>query len=111
ANETPGQWKTYRIDGGDDRLVSALAEMLGARIKLATELVAVSQRGKGVRVSLKTGRTLSQVTADYVVLGVPATRLRRIPITPALPPQQHDAIARLRYGRATKTLIQFSRRF
>ena len=34
-----------------------------------------------------------------------------MPITPALPAQQHDAIARLKYGRATKTLLQFSSRF
>ena len=34
-----------------------------------------------------------------------------MPITPALPAQQHDAIARLNYGRATKTLLQFSQRF
>ena len=34
-----------------------------------------------------------------------------MPITPALPAQQHDAIARLKYGRATKTLLQFSNRF
>ena len=39
---------------------------------------------------------------------LPATLLRRMPITPALPAQQHDAIARLKYGRATKTLLQFS---
>jgi monoamine oxidase len=34
-----------------------------------------------------------------------------MPITPALPAQQHDAIARLQYGRATKSLLQFSSRF
>ncbi|MGE3513369.1 MAG: flavin monoamine oxidase family protein, partial [Vicinamibacterales bacterium] len=33
------------------------------------------------------------------------------PITPALPSQQHDAIAMLPYGRATKSLLQFSSRF
>jgi len=37
--------------------------------------------------------------------------VRRIPITPALPVQQHDAIASLAYGRGTKTLLQFDRRF
>ena len=34
-----------------------------------------------------------------------------MPITPALPAQQHEAIVRLKYGRATKTLLQFSKRF
>jgi monoamine oxidase len=34
-----------------------------------------------------------------------------MPITPALPAQQHEAISRLKYGRATKTLLQFPTRF
>ena len=54
---------------------------------------------------------MSQVKADYVLFTAPATLLRRIPITPALPAQQHEAIAKLKYGRGTKTLLQFSRRF
>ena len=37
--------------------------------------------------------------------------LRRVPITPALAAHQHAAIATLKYGRATKTLLQFSKRF
>ena len=51
------------------------------------------------------------MTRNYVVFALPATLLRRMPITPALPAQQHEAIARLKYGRATKTLLQFSKRF
>jgi monoamine oxidase len=54
---------------------------------------------------------MAQVQCDYVVLALPAVLLRRVPITPALPPQQHEAIARLPSGRATKTLLQFSNRF
>ncbi len=41
------------------------------------------------------GRGVSQMTYDYVVLALPASVLRRVPITPALPAQQHDAIARV----------------
>jgi monoamine oxidase len=110
-SEDPGIWKAYRIEGGNDRLSSALAADLGQRVKLGAEVIAVSQRGKSVRISVKSGRVVSQATADYVVFSVPATLLRRIPITPALPARQHEAIAKLRYGRGTKTLLQFSRRF
>ena len=82
---------------------------LGDRVKLNTEVVAVSHRGREVRVSVEERpRSAAQMTRDYVVLALPATLLRRIPITPALPAQQHEAIARLKYGRATKTLLQFS---
>jgi monoamine oxidase len=64
-----------------------------------------------VRVSVKNGRALSQINCDYAVLALPATTLRRIPMTPSLPAPQHAAIANLRYGRATKSLLQFSQRF
>jgi monoamine oxidase len=102
---------TYRIEGGNDALASALARTLESRLHLNTEVVAVSQRGKVVRVAIKRRREQTQIACDYAVLAVPATLLRRIPITPALPAQQHDAIASLKYGRATKTLLQFSKRF
>jgi len=107
----PAMRKMYRIEGGNDRLSTALAAPLGNRIRLNTELVAVSHRGKGVRATLKHSRTVSPLACDYLVLALPATTLRRVPITPALPAPQHEAIVRLKYGRATKTLIQFSERF
>ena len=109
--DEPAVSSMYRIAGGNDRLPAALAAALGDRLQLNTELVALSHRGREVRASLKHGRGVSPMTCDYVVLTLPASVLRRIPITPALPAQQHDAIARLKYGRATKTLLQFSSRF
>jgi len=101
----------YRIDGGNDRLAAALAAPLGNRLRLKTEVVAISHRGKAVRVSVKHAQTQSQLTCDYVIVTMPASVVRRIPFTPSLPSQQHDAFARLKYGRATKTLLQFSKRF
>jgi monoamine oxidase len=111
AADTSGFGDMYRIEGGNQRLATALAEPLDSRLMLNCEVAAVSQRGQKVRVSLKSGRRVSQVTCDYAILTLPASVLRRIPITPALPAQQHDAIARLKYGRATRTLLQFNRRF
>ncbi len=110
-DDAPAPGAMYRIEGGNDRLATALARPLGDRLHLNTDVVAISQRGQSVRVSVKTAGVLSQITCDYVILALPATVLRRIPITPALPAQQHDAISRLKYGRATKTLMQFTRRF
>jgi monoamine oxidase len=101
----------YRIEGGNDLLASALAAPLADRLNLNTELVALSHRGKNVRATIRQARATTTLTIDYVVLTLPATVLRRIPVTPALPAQQHEAIARLRYGRSTKTILQFSRRF
>jgi monoamine oxidase len=110
-NDAPAPSQMYRIEGGNDRLATALAAPLGDRLHLNAEVVALSHRGSTVRVSVKNGRALSQINCDYAILAVPATLLRRMPITPALPAQQHDAISRLKYGRATKTLLQFPSRF
>ncbi|MQA28642.1 MAG: FAD-dependent oxidoreductase [Luteitalea sp.] len=110
-NGSPVPSRMSRVEGGNDRLATSIAAALGARVRLGTELAAVSHRGRGVRASVKSGRQTSQIQVDYLLFALPATLLRRIPITPALPAQQHEAIARLQYGRATKTLLQFARRF
>jgi monoamine oxidase len=110
-DDSPAPGRFYRIKGGNDQLPVALAAALGSRVHLQTELVALSQRGRGVRATLKHHQQTSQMPVDYVILALPATLLRRIPITPALPVRQHEAIARLKYGRGTKTLLQFAHRF
>jgi len=109
--DAPAPGSMWRIEGGNDRLATALAAPLGARLHLDTELAAISHRGRAVRATVKNRRTQSQISCDYAVLTLPAVLLRRIPISPALPAQQHDAIVQLKYGRATKTLLQFSKRF
>ncbi|MGE3178183.1 MAG: flavin monoamine oxidase family protein [Vicinamibacterales bacterium] len=111
SDEDPAQQKMYRVVGGNDRIAQALAAQLGERLQLQTELVAVSQRGRTIRASLKHKRKTQPLACDFLVCTLPASIVRRIPFTPALPSQQHDAIASLRYGRATRSLLQFSSRF
>lgn len=111
SDEGPPASKMYRLEGGNDRLANALAKPLGDRLHLKTELVAISQRGRGVRANVRDASGASTITCDYLLIAIPPTVLRRIPITPGLPPQQHDAITGLKLGRATKTLLQFPKRF
>jgi monoamine oxidase len=110
-SDQAGPFEMYRIAGGNARLPAALASRLGERVRLGTELVAVSVRGQHVHATVKHQRMAATMTADYLVLSLPASVLRRVPIVPALPAMQHQAIASLQYGRATKTLLQFDRRF
>lgn len=111
SRDDSSQGHMFRIVGGNDRLPALLAAPFGERLKLGTELLAVSQRGGAIRASLRSRRARTQMQADYLVMAMPASLVRRVPITPALPVQQHDAIASLAYGRGTKTLLQFNRRF
>jgi monoamine oxidase len=109
--DQPGPPNLYRIAGGNDRLPLALAATLGDRVHLGAEIVAVSVRGQHVHAAIKQQRTTATMTADYLVFALPASLLRRVPIVPALPTPQHQAIVSLNYGHATRTLLQFDRRF
>ena len=109
--DQPARSAMYRIVGGSDRLPLALAAKLGDRVRLGAEIVAVSVRGQHVHANIKQQRMTATMTADYLVFALPASLLRRVPIVPALPTPQHQAIVSLGYGHATKTLLQFDRRF
>jgi len=111
ASDVPGRGKIYRIKGGNDLLALGLAGILGDRVKLRTELRAASQTAGKVRVMIRTGGVDSHMAADYLIVAVPAATLRAVAFEPSMPSPQREAIERLRYGRATRTLLQFERRF
>src|SRR5215217_5487736 len=112
ASDVPGQEPMYRIEGGNDRLPDALAVKLGEALHRKAIVRAVRHDDASVRLTVETatGRSM-EVKADYVILAVPTTTLRAIHIRPILPSQQAKAIAALKYGRVTKTLLQFDRPF
>ena len=112
ASEAPGQDPMGRIEGGNDRLPKAMAIELGEALHLNTSARAVHDEQTSVRVTVeRTGGDRTQMSADYVILAVPVRALRAIEITPDLPPEQAKVFERLKYGRVTKSLLQFDRRF
>ena len=108
----PGRDCFYRIPGGNDRLATVAARRLKTPVRLRTIVRRVAQQDDGVRVTMEdeAGRR-SESHADFFVCATPATTTRAIEFDPPLPDPQHDAIARLRYGCATRLLLQFERRF
>lgn len=110
SDEIPGAGRMFRLRDGNDRLPSALAKDLRGRLLLETVVKRVSRRGRVIRVSMDDGRQ-HEITADYVVMAVPASTLRHIRFVPALPQEQWRAITTLRYGPATRVVLQFESRF
>jgi monoamine oxidase len=109
---TPGQGKLYRVKGGNDQLAQGLSTFLGEHIRLGAEAVEILQSPKNVFVTVRhrNGKE-ARLRADYAVLAVPASVLRYLRFDPPLPPQLRQAVTALSYGKATKTLLQFTRRF
>ena len=101
----------YRIRGGNDRLATALADTLQEPVQFNTMVRAVAQHRGKVRVTLRRRGGQSHMAADALVLALPGTMARRLAFTPPLPTPQRNALHDRRYVSATKTLLQFDRRF
>ena len=100
-----------RVREGNDAIATTIARQLKSRPRLKTTLRRVQSRASGITASVETSGHRVNIKADYLVAALPATTLREVTIEPRLPPQQKDAISRLRYGCATRVLIQCAPRF
>ncbi|HJR61762.1 MAG TPA: NAD(P)/FAD-dependent oxidoreductase [Vicinamibacterales bacterium] len=107
----PGEDEFFRIPGGNDRLPQKLAAALAGRIVLAALVEKVRRRRNRVTLWFSEKGRRRELSADFAVLAVPATTLRRIEFQPRLPDQQWRAISALKYGPATRVLLQFERPF
>ncbi len=101
----------YRIEGGNDLIASRLAALLGDRLHLGSAAAAVRQGDTGVDVAVSANGRSEQIHADYLVLALPVPVLRDLVFDPPLPDPQREAVDALRFGRATRTLLQVDRRF
>jgi monoamine oxidase len=112
ASADPGRATMFRIDGGNDRLVYALARRAHATVSMRHVLRAVTQDARGVRACVEgpQGRR-SHLHADYAVITLPVSVVRECQFDPALPDEQQRAMATLRYGEATKAFLQFDDRW
>ena len=107
ADSEDGDVERYRIRGGNDRLPAAFAERLREALVLRSPVESVQARASRVRVVA--GR--EAVDADFCVVATPLPVLREIELDVELPRAVRDAIATLQYGDATKTALQYERRF
>jgi monoamine oxidase len=108
----PGRTKFFRIKAGNDRLATALVKRLRGAVLLETTVRRVVQHDDRVTVTIEgLGQPHTEITAQYFVCALPASTARGVLFEPALPEPQQEAIAHLRYGCATRLLLQFDRRF
>jgi monoamine oxidase len=100
----------YKVAGGTDRLIAALAERMDDRVHREHRLEAIRAEGAGLVLTLAgpSGRAVD-VLADAAVLCVPFTTLRHVDLRIELPPAKRRAIAELGYGTNAKLVLGFSR--
>jgi monoamine oxidase len=111
----------FKIDGGNSRLIDALADRIGrANIKLSRRVTSIEQevagsaKGNG-KLNKKGKVTVTAGNESYVgdacICTVPSRVLNAIRFEPELPPAQRAAADQLQYSRIVKTPTLFSERF
>jgi len=98
----------FRIDGGNERLVGALIDELEAKVDIEAPVTSIDRRADGVTLSVDGVR---EVQAQYCIVTAPLRLVSEIDFRPALPRRLAEAAAELQYGAATKTPLQYGRRF
>jgi monoamine oxidase len=99
-----GDFATHSIAGGNDRIATALARLLGSAVHLRSPVDRVAWGLHGVTVRAAG----SELTADRVVIAVPASVIGSIAFDPPLPGATAAALDAVRYGHAAKLMLPLS---
>ncbi len=101
----------YTIKGGNDQLIGHLTERNQRNIHTSHVLEMVQQMGSAYSVTLRHGERVFDVRADYLILALPFTILRNIPLRTNLPKRVQDMISNLSYGENAKVMVGFKEQF
>jgi len=101
----------YHVRGGNDLIVQELAGRISADPELNTRLEAIDEQPDGsIRCSVQQGTVSRTITAPRVIITIPFTMLREVPISVELSPAKKRAIRELGYGTNAKLMAGFSDR-
>ncbi|MHA1553541.1 MAG: flavin monoamine oxidase family protein [Alphaproteobacteria bacterium] len=105
---------SFQIEGGNDNLVYAMADVIGEpRIELGRKLEAIQGNAEGpYTLSFDTG---PDVTAPKVILTIPHTTLRDVDIDPsiwsAFGPEKQDMVENFGMAESNKLHVQFDNKY
>ncbi len=101
----------FHVQGGNDRIVTTLAERVASQVETGSVLEAVAQRADGrFTLTFRRDSGTRTVIARHVVLAMPFTLLRDVQLDVPMSPAKRRAIAELGYGTNAKLMIGFSSR-
>jgi monoamine oxidase len=117
STETPnGQWEIfgesderYKARNGNQRIPDALAERHADHIEMGLSLEAI--RSKGSAYALFFAGMSEPIVADFVILAIPFTILRRLEIKLDMPEVKRKCINELSYGINAKLMIGMKSHF
>ncbi|XP_032381450.1 L-amino-acid oxidase [Etheostoma spectabile] len=103
----------YEVTGGSDLLPKAFHNVLDVPILLNSKVKNISQSNKGVIVSYQTGQqsSLTDLSADIVLVTTTAKAALFIDFDPPLSIRKMEALRAVHYDSSTKIILTFSEKF
>jgi len=101
----------YRLKNGNQSLPDAFAKRLGDRVKLHCPIVSINHSSTGVTVKYKQFDVEKEISADYLANCIPPPAFRKIPVTPAFPPEKQFVIDHISYDSYAHFVFQASSKF
>ncbi|MDW8295250.1 MAG: FAD-dependent oxidoreductase [Raineya sp.] len=109
ANSSEYNEMDYKIQGGNENFVKALAQKIGnSNILTGKKVKTIRQEGKKVQVTCGDDSTYQ---ADKVICTLPTYALSQVQFEPDLPENKKLALEQLQYARIIKMAVLFRERF
>jgi monoamine oxidase len=100
----------YKIRGGNQKLVDAIANEVEDQIKYNARLLQIKKTGNTYKVTVQEGSQTKQYNYNIVVIAIPFTMLRNVDLQIPLSAQKTMAINQLGYGTNAKLMAGFTDR-
>jgi monoamine oxidase len=98
----------YKIKGGSQQLAKAVYQKIKPSVKLQHVLTGLKATSKGYQLLFKHRHTTSTVMADYVVMAIPFTVLKNIPLDVPMPAGKRKCINEFSIGNSAKFIMGVS---
>lgn len=102
---------SFILEGGNDRLPTAMASRLSQQIRYGVEVTAIRDQGAGVEVEALRGSHPERFEADRAICTIPGSILQGIDIEPELSGDKRRAIANFPSVDTTRVYVQIGRCF
>lgn len=96
----------FRIKGGNQRMIDALAKRLGHRIRLGSPVTKIEHSDSGVNLHFEEFGKEQSMAADYLVNAIPTVVLLRVKIEPALSAEKTWVLHNTTYDFQSRVVFQ-----
>ncbi len=97
----------YKVVGGNQKVVDALAKTLDGQIEREYQLESLTEKGMEYKLNFQNGK---EIYADFVIMTIPFSVLREVKMNVDMSPQKAKCIKELSYGTNSKMFLGMNKR-